>query len=147
MSKNTPSDYNSPGPTTQKIEDLLKWVRPIIRRWPKLDREDLGASILEGLRTMKHMSIRAGALYYNQTTLRDLYIEKKSVESDMREASETTYQDKKKQVRKLIEVHSYGVWCEKIDEIGKMIWGWKEKAEAKKSGDKEKPAPHPPEDA
>ena len=145
MSKNEPSDYNSPGPTTQKIEDLIKWVRPIIRRWPKLERDTLGKEIMDDLHRMKHLSIRAGLHFYNQSTLRDLYIEKKYAESDMREASETTYVDKKKQVRHLIEVHSLGVWAQKIDEIGALIWGWKEKAEAKKK--KEKTAPRPSGDA
>ena len=131
-----PTDYNDPGPTAQKIEDLIKWVRPIVRRWPKMERETLGKDVMDSVHAMLALATRARMHYYNQTTLRDLDIEKELAKVFMREASETSYKDKAGNVRFLINTHSYGVWSAKITEIGKLIGGWKAKAEEKKASNK-----------
>lgn len=131
-----PTDYNDPGPTAQKIEDLIKWVRPIVRRWPKMDRETLGEDVMDSLHQMLALATRARLHYYNQSTLRDLDIEKEIVKVFMREATETAYKDKAGNLRKLLETHSYGVWCEKIAEIGRLIGGWKARADEKKQSGK-----------
>ena len=128
-----PTDYNDPGPTAQKIEDLIRWARPIVRRWPKLDRETLGKDVMDSLHQMLALATRARMHYYNQTTLRDLDIEKELAKVFMREASETTYKDKTGNVRYLLNAHSFGVWAKYIDDIGRLIGGWKAKADEKKS--------------
>ncbi|MBQ9211065.1 MAG: hypothetical protein IJ153_05655 [Clostridia bacterium] len=131
------TDYNNPGPTCQKIEDLIRWVRPIVRRWPRAERETLGADVMNQLHTMYRLATKARLHYYNKSTLRDLDVEKEMLKGFMREASRTSYTDKRGNVRYLIEVHSYGVWCGMIEEIGNLIGGWIKKAEAKTSGKKE----------
>lgn len=133
-----PTDYKDPGPTAQKIEDLIKWVRPIVRRWPKLDRETLGKDVMDSLHQMLALATKARMHYYNQSTLRDLDIAKELAKVFMREAVETTYTDKTGNVRYLLTTHSYGVWSKYIDEIGRLIGGWKNASEAKKSDSESK---------
>lgn len=131
------TDYSNPGPTCQKIEDLIRWVRPIVRRWPRVDRETLGEDLMNALRMMLRLATKARLHYYNRSTLRDLDIEKEIAKVFMHEASKTSYTDKRGNVRYLIEAHSFGVWCSMIEEIGRLIGGWINKTEAKTSGKKE----------
>ena len=60
------TDYNNPGPTCQKIEDLIRWVRPIVRRWPRAERETLGADVMNQLHTMYRLATKARLHYYNK---------------------------------------------------------------------------------
>ena len=57
----------------------------------------------------------------------------------MRQANKTVFVDKKGEQRRLLSNHSYGVWAEKMVEIGKLIGGWiqsinKEKQERNRDG-------------
>lgn len=117
-------DYQSIGPTCVKIADMLQYGREIVDRWPRFYRDDLGADIKRQMREMLRLATKARLKYYNKTTLTDLDTEKEILKMYLREANNTTFRAKNGDVRKLLSDHSYGVWSEKLVEIGKLIGGW-----------------------
>lgn len=57
----------------------------------------------------------------------------------LRRSNRTTYTVTRKkggaaEVKRLIDDHSYGVWAEKMIEIGKMLGGWIKAADARRNG-------------
>lgn len=70
------------------------------------------------------LPIRCPKGYYNKTTLQELDTEKEILKVFVRQANATEFCDKKGEKRKLLSDHTYGVWAEKLTEIGKLIGGW-----------------------
>ena len=71
-----------------------------------------------------------------KTTLTELDTEKEILKVYLREANETTFRDKRGEMRKLLSNHTYGVWSEKVVEIGKLIGGWIQAVKADRDGEK-----------
>ena len=89
--------------------------------------------------SLLRLATKARLKYYNKTTLQELDTEKEILKALMRQANKTVFVDKKGEQRRLLSNHSYGVWAEKMVEIGKLIGGWiqsinKEKQERNRDG-------------
>ena len=56
--------------------------------------------------------------------MQELDTEKEILKTLIRLANGTEYGDKNGGRRKLLSDHSYGVWSEKMVEIGRLIGGW-----------------------
>lgn len=119
-------EFRSFGPCCIKIADMMKYGREIVGRWPRFYRDDLGKDIKSQMREMLRLATKARLKYYNKTTLQELDTEKEILKVFLREANDTTITTKKGETRKLLSDHSYGVWSEKVIEIGKLIGGWME---------------------
>lgn len=117
-------DFSNIGPTCIKIADMMKYGREIVDRWPRFYRDDLGADVKHQMREMLRLATKARLKYYNKTTLQELDTEKEILKVYLREANDTTIKTRSGETRKLLSDHSYGVWSEKIAEIGKLIGGW-----------------------
>lgn len=118
------ADYTDIGPTCQKIEDMMGFARPIIGRWPPFYRYTLGEDIYEEMILLLRLATKARLKYYNKTTLQELDTEKEILKALVRQANKTEFTDKSGNKRKLLSDHSYGVWAEKLVEIGRLIGGW-----------------------
>lgn len=118
------ADFSDIGPTCQKIEDMMGYARPIIGRWPPFYRYTLGEDIYREMILLLRLATRARLKYYNKTTLQELDTEKEILKALIRQANKTEFTDKSGNKRKLLSDHSYGVWAEKLVEIGRLIGGW-----------------------
>ena len=85
---------------------------------------------------MLRLATKARLKYYSKTTLTELDTEKEILKVYLREANETTFRDKRGEMRKLLSNHTYGVWSEKVVEIGKLIGGWIQAVKADRDGEK-----------
>lgn len=117
-------NFSKIGPTCQKIEDMIDYARPIIGRWPPFYRYTLGEDIYRQMVTLLRLATKARLKHYNKTTLQELDTEKEILKAFVRQANKTGFTDKSGSPRKLLSDHSYGVWAEKLTEIGKLIGGW-----------------------
>lgn len=117
-------NFGNIGPTCQKIADMIEYGRPIVARWPRFYRDDLGRDIKQHMREMLRLATKARLRYYNKTTLAELDVEKEMLKIALREANRSTFKDKSGRERQLLSDQSYGVWSERIVEIGSMIGGW-----------------------
>lgn len=129
-------NFSNIGPTCQKIADMMKFGREIIDKWPRFYRDDLGVDIKREMREMLRLATKARLKYYSKTTLTELDTEKEILKVYLREANETVFRDKRGEMRKLLSNHTYGVWSEKVVEIGKLIGGWIQAVKSDKEGDK-----------
>lgn len=118
------ADFSDIGPTCQKIEDMMGFARPIIGRWPPFYRYTLGEDIYEEMILLLRLATKARLKYYNKTTLQELDTEKEILKALVWQANKTEFTDKSGNKRKLLSDHSYGVWAEKLVEIGRLIGGW-----------------------
>lgn len=117
-------DFGYIGPTCQKIEDMIAFASPIIGRWPPFYRYTLGEDVYRQMIQLLRLATKARLKYYNKTTLQELDTEKEILKVFVRQANATEFCDKKGEKRKLLSDHTYGVWAEKLTEIGKLIGGW-----------------------
>ena len=117
-------DFGYIGPTCQKIEDMIAFARPIIGRWPPFYRYTLGEDIYRQMIQLLRLATKARLKYYNKTTLQELDTEKEILKVFIRQANKTAFTDKSGNDRKLLSDHTYGVWAEKLVEIGRLIGGW-----------------------
>lgn len=117
-------DFSYIGPTCQKIEDMIEYARPMLNRWPPFYRYTLGEDIYRQMILLLRLATKARLKYFNKTTLQELDTEKEILKMLVRQANKTSFADRNGQMRKLLNDHSYGVWSEKLVEIGKLIGGW-----------------------
>lgn len=118
------NNFSDIGPTCLKIEDMIDFARPIIQRWPPLYRYTLGEEIYRQMITLLRLATKARLKHYSKTTLQELDTEKEILKVFVRQANRATYTDKSGKERKVLSDHTYGVWAEKLAEIGRLIGGW-----------------------
>lgn len=128
-------NFSDIGPTCLKIEDMIDFARPIIQRWPPFYRYTLGEEIYRQMITLLRLATKARLKHYGKTTLQELDTEKEILKVFIRQANRAEYTDKSGKQRKVLSDHTYGVWSEKMVEIGRLIGGWIQsiRAEEKKS--------------
>lgn len=114
----------APGPCCQKISDMILYARPIISRWPALDKYTLGEDIMHEMLTMLRLATKASLRYMNKSTLTDLDTSKEVLKMFVRQANSVIFTDKSGKQRRLLSDQSYGVWSEQLKEIGSLIGGW-----------------------
>lgn len=134
------TDFSNIGPTCQKIADMMQFGREIVDKWPRFYRDDLGLDIKREMREMLRLATKARLKYYNKTTLQELDTEKEILKIYLREANATKFHDKRGEQRKLLSDHTYGVWSEKVVEIGRLVGGWISSIKNEKDGEKSNPA-------
>ena len=117
-------DYDKIGPCCQKIEDMMRYASDVIDHWPPYHKYTDGEEIRRQMLLLLRLATKARLRYYNKTTLSELDTEKEVLKAFIRTANATVFSDKKGQRRRLLSDHSFGVWSEMINEIGKLIGGW-----------------------
>lgn len=117
-------NFSDIGPTCLKIEDMIDFARPIIQRWPPFYRYTLGEDIYRQMITLLRLATKARLKHYSKTTLQELDTEKEILKVFIRQANRAEYTDKSGKQRKVLSDHTYGVWSEKMVEIGRLIGGW-----------------------
>ena len=118
-------NYSDVGPTCLKIKDMIRYGYDIMDRWPPFFRYKLGELIQESMLNMLRLATEARLKYYSKTTLQKLDVEKEILRAFIDQANSTTFCDRTKCKRQLLSDHSRTVWMEKINEIGRLIGGWK----------------------
>lgn len=131
-------DAANPGPCCQKIEDMMDWSDGVIGRWPPFYKFTLGEEIEKEMLLMLRLATKARLRYMNKSTLADLDTSKEILKAMTRRANRVKFIDRKGQERRLLSDHSFGVWSDQIDEIGKLIGGWINAVEGRKNSDKKK---------
>lgn len=129
-------DAANPGPTCQKIKDMIHYARPMIQRWPPFHKFTLGEDIMREMYLMLRLATKARLRYMNKSTLADLDTSKEFLKALVEEANEVIFTDRKGQQRRLLSDHSFGVWSDQITEIGKLIGGWINAVEGRKNKDR-----------
>ena len=132
----TKYDTKNPGPCCKKIDDMIQYARPIIERWPPFHKYTLGEDIMNEMYTMLRLATKARLRYMNKSTLTDLDTSKAILEIFVQQANNIVFTDRKGNKRRLLTDHSYGVWAEKITEIGMLIGGWINSVSGRKNSDK-----------
>jgi len=110
--------------TSQKVEDMIDYASPIIDRWPKLYRYTLGERILNKMYDISELCTAAELKYYKKTTMQEIDIAKNQLQKLIRRASRTKYTTRDGKERMVLSAQHYGVWSEKLVEIGKLLGGW-----------------------
>ena len=117
-------NFSDIGPTCLKIEDMIDFARPIIQRWPPFYRYTLGEDIYRQMIILLRLATKARLKHYGKATLQELDTEKEILKVFIRQANRAEYTDKSGKQRKVLSDHTYGVWSEKMVEIGRLIGGW-----------------------
>jgi hypothetical protein len=117
-------DSTNPGPCCKKIDDMIQYARPIIERWPPFHKYTIGEDIMQEMLLMLRLATKARLRYMNKSTLADLDTSKAVLEVLIQQANNVVFTDRSGQKRRLLTDHSYGVWSEKLVEIGRLIGAW-----------------------
>lgn len=129
-------DKENPGPCCKKIDDMIQYARPIIGRWPPFYRYTLGEDIMREMFLMLRLATKARLRYMNKSTLADLDTSKAILDVLIQQANNTVFTDKNGNERRLLTDHSFGVWSEKTEEIGKLIGSWIKSVEGRKNSNR-----------
>lgn len=114
----------NPGPCCQKIEDMILYSSDVIGKWPAFYKYTIGEEIYREMLLMLRLANKARLRHMNKSTLADLDTSKAQVDALVRVANRTVFTDKSGKPRRLLRDQSFGVWSDKIDEIGRLIGGW-----------------------
>lgn len=128
-------DRANPGPCCQKIDDMIQYARPMIARWPAFHKYTLGEDIMQEMYTMPRLATKARLRYMNKSTLADLDTSKAVLDVFIQQANKVIFTTRDGRERRLLTDQSYGVWSEKIAEIGALIGGWINSVSGRKSSD------------
>ena len=128
---------NFPYQLKEKIGDMIKYGRREVSKFPERER-DLVSEIRHSMLSMYRLSIGLQKKYYKKTTLQELDIELDILRHFVRMAQDRDYYDPN--VAPPLSLKKYTYWSSLLDEIGRMIGGFKKyiervdlaKAKAKK---------------
>ena len=98
----------------QKIYDMMKYAYPVTAQFPKSEKFTLVADIKKQMDILMERCIEAKKKYFKKSTLQDMDVANEKLMVYVRLSYDLRY----------ISLHTYGVWSEKLVEIGKMIGGW-----------------------
>ena len=98
----------------QKIYDMMLYAYPITAQFPKSEKFTLVADIKKQMDILMERCIEAKKRYFKKSTLQDMDVANEKLMVYVRLSCDLHY----------ISVHTYGVWSDKLVEIGKMIGGW-----------------------
>lgn len=103
----------------QKIYDLILWLHPILNRFPKSQKfvlaqkiENCSLEILEKVVKINSAKTKSAFL------LENLNVDVDRLRILVRLAKDLRF----------INIKTYGTFCEKVTEIGKILGGWKKTA-------------------
>ena len=98
----------------QKIYDMMLYAYPITAQFPKSEKFTLVADIKKQVDILLERCIEAKKKYFKKSTLQEMDVANEKLMVYIRLSCDLHY----------ISVHTYGVWADKLVEIGKMIGGW-----------------------
>ena len=98
----------------QKMYDLIKYSFPVLNRFPKSQKYVLAQQIENSFLGMLNLVITANKLKNKKRTLFLLDVELEKSRILVRLAMEL----------KFMSIKRYGIFCEKLAEIGRLISGW-----------------------
>ncbi|MBQ9409290.1 MAG: diversity-generating retroelement protein Avd [Clostridia bacterium] len=105
----------------QKIFDMMDYAYPAIAQFPKSEKFGLALDIKRTMDKMLALSIEARKKYYKKTTLQELDIAIAVLKAYIRLSFNLGF----------LPVKKYGIWSDKVVEIGKMLGGWMKTATQK----------------
>ena len=98
----------------QKIYDMMKYAYPVTAQFPKSEKFTLVADIKKQMDILLERCIEAKKKYFKKSTLQEMDVANEKLMVYIRLSCDLHY----------ISLHTYGVWADKLVEIGKMIGGW-----------------------
>ncbi|SHK14257.1 diversity-generating retroelement protein Avd [Tepidibacter formicigenes] len=106
----------------QKIYDMILYGSPALTQFPKAEKYVLASDIRKSMYRMFELAVTIEKKYYKKTTLQDLDIELDILRHLIRLAA-----DKKLYLNRkpCLPFKKYEYWARLLDEIGKMIGGYK----------------------
>ena len=102
----------------QKTYDLIKYAFPVLSNFPKAQRFVLAQQIENTFLKMIELIITANKLNSKKRMLFLLDIELEKAKVLVRLAVDLRY----------ISIARYGIFCEKLSEIGRLLGGWIKKS-------------------
>ena len=102
----------------QKVYDLIKYSFPVLNRFPKSQKFVLGQQIENTFVKMLELIVTANKLKSKGRTLFLLDIELQKAKTLVRLAADLRF----------MSIKRYGIFCEKLSEIGRLTGGWSKKA-------------------
>ena len=106
----------------EKCKDMMKYAYQAIRDIPKDYRYTLGTDIRDSMSTLLKLIVRCGKKYYKKTTLEDMDIELDTLRTYIQVAVEN----------KVITIKEFEHWAKLLNELGRMIGGWKRSLKEKR---------------
>ena len=104
--------------TLQKVKDMMKYGFTALRQFPKSEKFTLAADIKHIMNNMLYYCITIEKKISRKTTLEKLDIEVAALKAYLEIAQEMGF----------LSEHTYGLWNDKVVEIGKMVGGLLEAA-------------------
>jgi len=98
----------------QKTYDFLLWLHPVINKFPKSQRFVLGQRIENKVLDIISLIIKANAERDKSAILGRTSVELDELRTLIRLAKDLHF----------INIKQYGVAAEKMNEIGKLLYGW-----------------------
>lgn len=102
----------------QKMYDLIKYSFPVLSNFPKAQRFVLAQQIENTFLKMIELIVTANKLNSKKRMLFLLDVELEKAKVLVRLAVDLRY----------ISIARYGIFCEKLSEIGRLIGGWIKKS-------------------
>lgn len=99
----------------EKCEDMIRYGYTALKQFPKSERFTLAADIKLCMFKLLRLIITANRRYFKKTTLEDMDVELDLLRSYIRISMQMGFLPFKK----------YEIWAGMIDEIGRMLNGWK----------------------
>lgn len=95
--------------------ELTEYAYVALRQFPKSEKFALGADIKNQIYTVLRLIIAANKRYYKKTTMQDMDIEHEILRRQVEMAKNL----------KFLPFKKFGILIEKVDEVGRLIGGWK----------------------
>ena len=101
----------------QKIYDLIIYAFPILEKFPRNQKWILAQDIQRSMLNMQKYIILAHRNYYRKEMLEKANVEMELIRCLIRLSKDMNF----------INLHRYGVFCTKLEEIGKIFGGYAKK--------------------
>jgi len=101
----------------QKMLELTEYAYIALRQFPKSEKFGLAGDIKNQIYTVLRLMIAANKRYYKKTTIQDMDIEHEVLRRQIEMAKNLEFLPFKK----------FAILIEKVDEVGRLIGGWKKK--------------------
>jgi len=98
----------------QKAYDFALWLHPVVNRFPKNQRFVLGQRIENKILDIIHSMIVANAMRDKSETLQQASVELDELRILIRLSKDLHF----------VNIKQYGTAAEKMNEMGKLLYGW-----------------------
>ncbi len=97
--------------------ELIEYTYIALRQFPKSEKFGLAADIKKQIGIILSLIIRANKRYFKKTTMQDMDVEHEVLRRQIEMAKNL----------KFLPFKKFAILIEKIDEVGRLIGGWKKK--------------------